>query len=134
MARKGLSARAEKFWHIEALTLKLRSRSFSHKLRYLSHFMRYQHPVWWFGKPEANDTLWRYDHLILTSTSRSNFYRNWKNFNFRILTAIFAVSLLGIVITGIKWCRNIKRLLHGYHVTFKFVMEFFFRFSHFYVC
>ena len=52
--------------------------------------------------------------------SRSNFNRKCKNFNFRILTGIFVVSLLGIVITGRKWCRNVKRLLHGYHVTFKF--------------
>ena len=133
MARKRLSDCAEKFRHIEAVTLKLRSRSFSHNLRYLSHLKRYQHPVWWFGKPEANDILWPYDDLTLTSTSRSNFNRKWKNFNFRILTAIFAVSLLGIVITGRKWCRNIKRLQHGHHVTFKFGDEIVFRFSHFYV-
>ena len=120
MARKGLSACAETFWYIEAVTLKLRSRSFSHKSRYLSHLMKYQHPVWWFGKPEANDTLWQYEHLTLTSTSRSNFNRKCKYFNFCILTAIFVVSLLGIVITGRKWCRNVKRLLHRYHVTFKF--------------
>jgi hypothetical protein len=43
------------------------------------------------------------------------------------------VSLSGIVITGRKWCRNIKRLLHGYHVTLKFGDGIFFRFSHFYV-
>ena len=120
MAWKGLSACAEIFQHIEAVTLKLRSRSCSHKSRYLSHLMRNQHQVWWFGKLEANDILWQYERLTLTSTSRSNFNRKWKIFNFRILTAIFAVSLFGIVITGRKWCCNNKRLLHGYHVTFKF--------------
>jgi hypothetical protein len=106
--------------NIEAMTLKLRLRSFSHKSRYLSHLMRYQHPVWWLGKPEAKDILWRYDRLTLPSMSRSHFNRNWKKFDFLVLTAIFALSLLGIVITGTKWCRNIKRLKGGHHVIFKF--------------
>jgi hypothetical protein len=43
-----------------------------------------------------------------------------ENLDFRVLTTIFSVSLLGIVITGRKWCGNIRRLLHGHHVTFKF--------------
>ena len=45
----------------------------------------------------------------------------------------FCGFFIGIVITGRKWCRNIKRLLHGYHVTFKFGDGICFRFSHFYV-
>ena len=120
MARKGLLYCVENVWHIKAVTLKLRSRSFSHKSRYLSYLMIYQHPVWWFGKPEASDTLWRYDHLTLTSMSRLNFNTKWKCLDFRVLTTIFAVSLLGIVITGRKWCPNMRRLLHGHHVSFKF--------------
>jgi hypothetical protein len=56
----------------------------------------------------------------LTSMSRSKFNRKLKNLDFLVLTAIFALSLLGIVITGRKWCLNIKRLQDGHHVTFKF--------------
>ena len=109
-----------KIQHIEALTLKLRSRSFSHKSRYISHLMRYSNLDWWFGKPDAIDILWRYDQVALTSITRSIFNRKWETYNFRLLTTIFAVYLWGIVIAGRKWCRNIRKLPHGHHVTFKF--------------
>jgi hypothetical protein len=48
------------------------------------------------------------------------FNRKWKNYDFRVLTTILVVYLLGIVITGRKWCHNIRMLLHGHHVTFSF--------------
>jgi len=120
MEHKVLSAFVDKVLHFEAVTLKLRSMSFSHKSRYISHLMRYSNLDWWFGKPDAIDTLWRYDQVALTSISRSIFNRKWETYNFRFLTTIFAVYLWGIVIAGRKWCRNIRKLPHGHHVTFKF--------------
>src|SRR5664279_5578353 len=42
------------FYH---LTLKLRSRSFSHKSQFFSYLMSYQLPVWQFGKVNERDIL-----------------------------------------------------------------------------
>src|SRR5664279_5332382 len=43
--------------HFQQLTLKLRSRSFSHKSQYLIYLMSYQLPVLQFGKLNERDIL-----------------------------------------------------------------------------
>src|SRR5208282_2333270 len=60
------------------------------------------------------------DHLTLISESRSNFHRKCYILDFRILTVILAVYLLGIAPTGEQCWRNARCALQGHCVTFKF--------------
>ena len=77
--------------------------------------MRYQDQVWWFEKPEAIYILWRYNRW--QQSQGHSLIENWKNqiFVLKLLTYHF-----NIVITGRKWCRNIRSFMHRHHVTFKF--------------
>ena len=109
MTQNGLSDFVAKVWHIKAMTLNLRSRSFWHKSRYLSYLT----PGLMIWKAWSYDILRRYDHLTLTSMSRSNFNGKLKYLVFCVLTTNFAVSLLGIVIKGRKWCRRLV-IAEGY--------------------
>src|SRR5208282_2234973 len=96
MARKGLSVCVEKVRHIDAVTLKLRSRLFSHKSGYLGHLMRY---------PPGQGQIFIAKCYIL---------------DIRILTVILAVYLLGIAPTGEQCWHNARFALQDHCVTFKF--------------
>ena len=113
MARKGLSVCAEKFWHVEAVTLKLRSRSFSHKSDISA--------IWWdimtrFDDLESlmKDTHFiSLDDLTLTSGSMSTFHRKMLHFGFSHficdLSHIFYWALFPLVSNvDLMWVSHIK--------------------------
>ena len=125
MARKSLSAYEERIQHFEAVTLTLRSRSFSHKSRYFSRLMRYRDPVWWFGKPEERYTLVLIGPFDLDLSVKVKFSsKNLTFLDFRILIVILAVYLLGIVPTGEHCWLNVSFTHQDHFVTFKFRKKF----------
>ena len=81
--------------------------------------MKYQDPIWEFGKPEAKNTLWRYNHLILTS--RLIFHWKLETLRFSHSSSDLAIYLCGIVVTDGKWCPSIIILRQGHRVTVNFV-------------